>query len=78
VMNFLDVLGSTLESSFGYVRNFIVCAWETFCDLLVPSGGGTRRGVVRRLLARLLATSLEYQACASLWLSREDVRFLAE
>ena len=38
-MNFLDALGSTLESSFGYVRNFVVCSWETFCDLLVPSGG---------------------------------------
>ena len=28
-MNFLDTVGSTCEASFSYVRNFLVCAWET-------------------------------------------------
>ncbi|CAJ1362650.1 unnamed protein product, partial [Effrenium voratum] len=43
-----------------------------------PAGGNTRKGTLRRILARLVATSIEHQACTSLWRSKEDVRFLQE
>lgn len=77
-MNFLDVIGSTCEASFSYMRNFVVCAWETSWELLWPSEGNNRKATIRRLMARMVASSLEYQACASMWLSLEDVRFLLE
>eukprot|EP00435_Cladocopium_sp_Y103_P038944 s2393_g10.t1 len=77
-MNFLDVIGSTCEASFSYMRNFVVCAWETSWELLWPSEGNNRKATIRRLMARMVASSIEYQACASMWLSLEDVRFLLE
>eukprot|EP00931_Biecheleriopsis_adriatica_P099742 TRINITY_DN7444_c0_g1_i4.p1 TRINITY_DN7444_c0_g1~~TRINITY_DN7444_c0_g1_i4.p1 ORF type:complete len:1138 (-),score=180.24 TRINITY_DN7444_c0_g1_i4:167-3511(-) len=79
VMNILDCIGSTLHASFGHLRNFVVCAYDALCELLVPPEDGKKQfTVLRRLLTRLLATSIQHQACASLWMSREDVRFLAE
>jgi len=74
-MNFIDALGSPFYSSFGYLRNFLVCAYEAFCEMFSDEQPRSRFTVV---LSRLVAASVEYQACAALWLSRQDVRFLAE
>lgn len=74
-MNFIDALGSPFYSSFGYLRNFLVCAYEAFCEMVSNEQPRSRLAVV---LSRLVAASVEYQACAALWLSRQDVRFLAE
>lgn len=77
IMNFIDFLGSGLHTYFSQFRNFAASACESLCEFCMAPKGQPGRAV-DRLLARLLAVSIEYQACATLWMSHEDLSFIKE
>lgn len=60
----------------GVTSHFLVNSCTTMCQFVAPEDGEQRTSMMRSLVSRLLAVSLQYQTSATLQMDIEDVQFV--